>query len=94
MIVPPFKLVIKNGVWRRIVNPETQKILLPKLQTHVSSQTLVVATTHRVDVSVRPSVKSPESWAFGRVFAFVQKTANVFYKADRDIAVKYGLLKE
>lgn len=36
----------------------------------------------------------PEQWAYARVYAFVNKTAKVFYGADRDIAVKYGLLKK
>ena len=42
--------------------------------------------------SVRPQVKSAEQWAFGRVYSFVMKRKTTFYGADRDIAVKYGLL--
>lgn len=42
--------------------------------------------------AVRPSVKSAEQWSFGRVYSFVMKRKTTFYGADRDIAVKYGLL--
>ena len=43
--------------------------------------------------SVRPSVKSPEQWAFARVYSFLvggrtQKTA------DKDLAIKAGLIKD
>lgn len=40
----------------------------------------------------RPQVQSKEQWAYARVYAFVMKTKNVFYKADRDIAERYKLL--
>jgi hypothetical protein len=35
---------------------------------------------------------SASQWSRARVFAFVQRTPKVFYKADRDIAEKYRLL--
>lgn len=35
---------------------------------------------------------SPQQWAMARVYAFVMKTAKVFYKADREIAEKHRLL--
>ena len=35
---------------------------------------------------------SPEQWGMGRVYAFVQKTPKVFYKADRHIAEMYDLI--
>lgn len=35
---------------------------------------------------------SPSQWAYARVFAFVQKTPKVFYKADRHIAEMYDLI--
>ncbi len=41
--------------------------------------------------SVRPSVKSPEQWAFGRVYSFVMKRKDTFGGADKDIAVRYRL---
>jgi len=41
--------------------------------------------------SVRPQVKSPEQWAFGRVYSFVMKSKTVYYGADDYIRVKYGL---
>lgn len=37
---------------------------------------------------------SPEQWGYGRTYAFVMKTPKVFYGADKDIAVMYGLLDE
>lgn len=40
----------------------------------------------------RSSRLTPQQWAFGRVYAFLQKTKKVFYDADRDIAEKYGLI--
>jgi hypothetical protein len=36
---------------------------------------------------------SPQQWAVSRVYAFVMKTPNVFYMADKHIAEDYGLLK-
>lgn len=41
--------------------------------------------------SVRAQVKSAEQWAFGRVYAFVQKTKKVYYGADDSIREKYKL---
>jgi len=41
--------------------------------------------------SVRPSVGSPEQWAFGRLYSFVMRRKSTFGGADKDIAVKYGL---
>jgi hypothetical protein len=41
--------------------------------------------------SVRPMVKSPEQWAFARVYSFVMKRKSTFGGADKDIAVKYKL---
>lgn len=41
--------------------------------------------------SVRPQVQSPEQWGYGRVYSFVMKRKSTFGKADKDIAVKYGL---
>jgi len=38
--------------------------------------------------SVRPSVKSPEQWAFGRVYSFVMKQKGTWGKADKDLADK------
>ena len=34
---------------------------------------------------------SPQHWAYGRLFAFVNKAPSVYYRADNDIRVKYGL---
>lgn len=42
--------------------------------------------------SVRPNVKSPEQWAYARVYSFVMKRPSTFYKADRHIAEKYKLI--
>jgi len=41
--------------------------------------------------SVRPQVQSAEQWAFARVYAFVMKTKNVYYGADKSIREKYKL---
>ena len=41
--------------------------------------------------SVRPMVKSPEQWAFARVYSFVMKRKSTFGGSDKDIAVKYKL---
>jgi hypothetical protein len=42
--------------------------------------------------SVRPQVQSKEQWAFARVYSFVMKRKSTFGGADKDIAIKYGLL--
>ena len=42
--------------------------------------------------SVRPSVKSPEQWAYARVYAFVMK-AKTWKTADKDLADKVRKLK-
>jgi len=34
---------------------------------------------------------SPEQWAYGRVYAFVNKAPSVYYGADDDIRRKYNL---
>jgi hypothetical protein len=41
--------------------------------------------------SVRPQVKSPEQWALGRVYSFVQKKPTTFGGVDMYIAKKYNL---
>jgi len=41
--------------------------------------------------SVRPQVKSPEQWAYGRVYSFVMKNKTTYYGADDSIRVKYKL---
>ena len=38
--------------------------------------------------AVRPSVKSPEQWAMGRVYSFVMKAPGTWGKADKDLADK------
>ena len=43
--------------------------------------------------SVRPHVKSPEQWAYARVYSFVMKRKSTFGKADKHIADKYNLNK-
>ncbi len=53
------------------------------------------------DFSKNPNTKkyprsarlSKEQWGFGRAYAFANKTDSVYKGADKDIAVKYGLLK-
>ena len=43
--------------------------------------------------AVRPSVKSPEQWSYARVYSFLVggKTQTT---ADKDLAIKAGLIKE
>ena len=43
--------------------------------------------------SVRPSVKSPEQWAYARVYSFIMKQAGTWGKADKDLADKVKKLK-
>jgi len=44
--------------------------------------------TTRYDASMR---LSPQQWAMGRVYAFVNKSPSVYYGADNDIRIRYGL---
>ena len=41
--------------------------------------------------SVRPSVKSPEQWAYARVYSFVMKQKTTYGKSDKHIAIKYNI---
>jgi len=41
--------------------------------------------------SVRPQVKSPEQWAYARVYSFVMRRATTFGGADKDIKEKYNI---
>jgi len=41
--------------------------------------------------SVRPMVKSPQRWAFARVYSFVMKRKSTYGKADKHIADKYNI---
>jgi hypothetical protein len=50
-----------------------------------------VGAYHTNPTSVRPNVKSPEQWAFSRVYAFVMKRPAVYGKADKHIAEKYKI---
>jgi hypothetical protein len=34
---------------------------------------------------------TPYQWAYGRIYAFVNKSPRVYYGADNDIRLKYGL---
>ncbi len=43
--------------------------------------------------SVRKSVKSPEQWAYARVYSFVMKQPGTWGKADKDLANKVKKLK-
>jgi hypothetical protein len=48
---------------------------------------------YKKNVDAPASAKlSPETWAYGRIFAFVMKTPKVFYGADKDVAEMYSLL--
>jgi hypothetical protein len=50
-----------------------------------------VGAYHTNPSSVRPSVKSPEQWAFARVYSFVMKRPSTYGKADKHIAEKYKI---
>jgi len=43
--------------------------------------------------SVRPSVKSKEQWAMGRVYSFIMKQKGTWGKADKDLADKVKKMK-
>jgi hypothetical protein len=51
-----------------------------------------VGAYHTNPSSVRPQVKSPEQWAYARVYSFVLKRKSTFYNADKHIAEKYKLI--
>jgi hypothetical protein len=51
-----------------------------------------VGAYHTNPRSVRPMVKSPEQWAYARVYSFVMKRKGTFYGVDSHIAKKYGLI--
>jgi hypothetical protein len=49
--------------------------------------------TYKKNVEAPLSQKlSPQTWAYGRVYAFVMKTPKVFYGADKHIAEAHRLL--
>ena len=43
--------------------------------------------------SVRKSVKSPEQWAYARLYSFIMKQPGTWGKADKDLADKVKKLK-
>ena len=66
-------------------------------KTNIQSVRLKAGTkygpAYKKNVKAPPSAKlSPEQWAYGRIYAFVMKTPQVFKGADRDIAEEYNLL--
>ena len=57
-----------------------------------SPQSIRVKDTFEKDASVpRKNKLSKEAWAFARVYAFVVRSPKVYYGADNDIRVKFGL---
>lgn len=46
---------------------------------------------HKKTNAPRQSRIGKEAWAFGRVYAFVEKTKKVYYGADSDIREAFGL---
>jgi hypothetical protein len=46
---------------------------------------------HSNPSSVRPQVKSPQQWAFARVYSFVMRRPGTFRGADAYIAKKYNI---
>lgn len=60
---------------------------------HTNPESVRVKGSFKKDPSAPLSRKlSPQQWAMARVYAFVQKTPKVFFKADREIAEAYRLL--
>lgn len=51
-----------------------------------------IGAYHTNPSSVRPMVKSPEQWAYARVYSFVMKRKGTFYGIDKHIAEKYKLI--
>lgn len=77
MPVAALRKVYQKGLGAYATNPESVR----------------VKGSFKKDPSAPLSRKlSPQQWAYARVFAFVQKTAKVFYGADRHIAEEYKLL--
>jgi hypothetical protein len=50
-----------------------------------------VGAYHSNPQSVRPMVKSPEQWAYARVYSFVMKRKGTYYGVDKHIADKYSI---
>ena len=50
-----------------------------------------VGAFHTNRSAVRPSVSSPEQWAFGRVYSFVMRQPTTFGGADKHITKKYRI---
>jgi len=50
-----------------------------------------IGAYHTNPSSVRPMVKSPEQWAFARVYSFVMKRKGTYGGVDKHIRDKYKL---
>jgi len=50
-----------------------------------------IGAYHTNYASVRRIVKSPEQWAFARVYSFVMKRKGTYGDIDKHIALKYGI---
>jgi hypothetical protein len=50
-----------------------------------------IGAYHTNPSSVRPMVKSPEQWAFARVYSFVMKRKGTYGGVDKHIREKYKL---
>jgi hypothetical protein len=60
---------------------------------HTNPESVRVKGTFKKDPEAPLSRKlSPQTWGYGRVYAFVMRTKKVFYGADRHIAEEFGLL--
>jgi hypothetical protein len=74
--VHPLIEVFRRGIGAYKTNPESVRM----------------KGTFQKNVDAPMSMKlSKEQWAYARVYAFVMKTKKVYYGADNDIRVKYGL---
>jgi hypothetical protein len=60
---------------------------------HTNPTSVRMKGSYKKNVEAPMSQKlSPQTWAYGRIYAFVMKTKKVFYEADREIAEEFGLL--
>jgi len=93
--------IINSNIFKKMHNIPTTTSLSLKEISKLSKMPLKalqevfnkgVGAYHTNPSSVRPQVKSPEQWAYARVYSFVLKRKSTFYNADKHIAEKYKLI--
>jgi len=98
MSIPPTESLSLQEIGRLAKIPkealeEVEKRGYGAYRTNLASVRLVGSfrkdpDTRRFGVKMR---LSPQQWAMGRVYAFVNKSPSVYYGADNDIRIRYGL---